>query len=159
MTISKTTLLGVSAIVSVLAFGVGYTVPDGSLGLIGAAEAQGPGSRTCSTRTLYGAYGIKFEGQKIGAGPYASVSRIVFDGIGTFTTNEIARFNGAPVERSFTGPYIVNDDCTGYLDFTSHLSNPPHEVHGNFVIVDAGREFFILDNEEGWASSGVGKRQ
>ena len=121
-------------------------------------QGGGPGSQTCSERTLQGAYGIRFEGTKLGVGLFVSVSRITFDGHGRFTTNEIARFNGSLVQRTFTGPYVVNDDCTGYLDFSSNLTNPPHEALGNFVIVDNGQEFFVLDNEDGWAASGVGKR-
>ena len=89
---------------------------------------------------------------------FASVSRIVFDGQGQFTTSEVGRFNGGLVQRTFTGPYTVNADCTGFLDFSSNLTNPPHEAHGNFVIVDEGREFFVVDNEDGWAAGGVGKR-
>jgi hypothetical protein len=126
--------------------------------LLPEAQAQEQGARRCSVKTLKGAYGIKFEGQKIGFGPFVSVSRISFDGNGTFSTSEIGRFNGDLVQRTFTGPYTVNDDCTGFLDFTSHLSNPPHEAHGDFVIVNNGQEFFVVDNEEGWAASGVGKR-
>ena len=62
------------------------------------------------------------------------------------------------VQRTFSGPYTVNDDCTGFLDFSSGLSNPPHQAHGEFVIVNNGQEFFVVDNEEGWAASGVGKK-
>ncbi len=87
-----------------------------------------------------------------------SVSRITFDGNGVFTTSEIGRFNGALVQRTFTGAYDVNDDCTGSLDFSSNLSNPPHEALGNIVVVNNGQEFFLVDNEDGWAASGVGKR-
>ena len=121
-------------------------------------QGNGPGSQRCSLRTLQGAYGIRFEGTKLGTGLFVSVSRITFDGQGQFTTNEIGRFNGTLVQRSFTGPYTVNEDCTGYLDFSSNLTNPPHQAHGDFVIVDQGQEFFVLDNEDGWAASGVGKR-
>ncbi len=78
--------------------------------------------------------------------------------MGTFTTNEIGRFNGNLIDRTFTGPYTVNNDCTGFLDFSSTISVPPHDAHGNFVIVDEGKEFFVVDNEEGWAANGVGKR-
>ena len=62
------------------------------------------------------------------------------------------------MERTFTGPYTVNADCTGFLDFSSNLTTPPHDVLGNFVIVEQGRETYFLDNEEGWAAIGVGKR-
>ncbi len=121
-----------------------------------AQEDRGP--RRCSARTLKGGYGIKFEGQKINVGPYASVSRITFDGEGHFTTSEIGRFNGNPVDRTFLGPYTVNEDCTGFLDFSSNLTNPPHIAHGDFVIVDEGKQFFVVDNEEGWAASRVGRK-
>ncbi len=125
--------------------------------LLPSASAQEPGRR-CSLKTLKGAYGVKFEGQKLGTGPFVSVARITFDGNGTFTTNEIGRFNGELIERTFTGPYVVNEDCTGFLDFDSNITDPPHDAHGNFVIVDNGQEFFVVDNEDEWAANGVGKK-
>src|SRR5436853_5989601 len=65
-----------------------------------AQEDRNSGSRRCSARTLKASYGIKFEGQKLNTGPFVSVSRITFDGVGQFTTNEIGRFNGNPVLRT-----------------------------------------------------------
>lgn len=121
-------------------------------------QGNGPGSQTCSAETLHGSYGIRFEGSKLGAGLYVSVSRITFDGHGQFTVSEIGRSNGSLVQRIFTGPYVVNSDCTGFLDYSSNLTDPPHEAHGNFVIVNQGQEFYIIDNEDGWEASGVGKR-
>ncbi len=133
--------------------GRGFFVVDTS---VQAQSNSNPGR--CSNRTLNGAYGIKFEGQKIGTGHFVSVARITFDGNGNFTTNEIGRFNGNLIQRTFTGPYTVNEDCTGFLDFSSTITNPPHEAHGNFVIVNEGKEFFVVDNEDGWAANGVGKK-
>lgn len=135
----------------------------GALEIVPAASAQvtkapPAAARRCSVHTLKGSYGIKFDGQKIGAGPFASVSLVTFDGEGTYTTSEIGRFNGAPVQRTFTGPYTVREDCTGFLDFSSNLTNPPHEAHGDFVIVDGGQEFFVVDSEDGWVADGVGKK-
>ncbi len=161
MTISRRLIFGVFCLIGVFAAGfVGRGLVDsGSIDIVSSVQAQGnSGSRRCSLRTLHGAYGIKFEGQKVVGGPFVSVSRITFDGMGTFTTNEIGRFNGSLVQRTFTGPYTVNDDCTGFLEFSSTISVPPHEAHGNFVIVDEGKEFFVVDNEEGWAANGVGKK-
>ena len=154
-------IVGACCLVGMFASGFllrGFVAP---VSLVPHAQAQagnGPGSRKCSSQTLKGAYGIKFEGQKLETGPFVSISRVTFDGEGTFTTNEIGRFNGNPIQRTFTGPYTVNEDCTGFLDFSSSLTNPPHEAHGNFIIVDGGKEFFVVDNEDGWAASGVGKR-
>jgi len=163
MKISRTSLRNACCLISIFMCGFmlrGWVRP-GSVSLISSAQAQadkGPGSRKCSTRTLIGAYGIKFEGRSLLGGPFVSISRITFDAAGQFTTNEIGRFNGEPIDRTFTGPYTVNDDCTGFLDFSSDLSDPPHEAHGDFVIVDGGKEFFVVDNEEGWAANGVGKK-
>ena len=129
-------------------------------GVTGVLAQNKPGAgKKCSEKTLNGSYGIRFDGQKINTGPIASISRIVFDGDGTFTTSEHGTFAGAVLERAFTGPYTINDDCTGKLDFSSNITVPPHEAHGDFVIVDEGKEFYIVDIEAGWAASGVGKRQ
>ena len=123
-----------------------------------AQVAKGPGSRRCSSRTLQGAYGVKFEGQRVGLGNLAAVARITFDGEGNFSTNEIGRFNGNPVQRTFTGLYAVDEDCTGFISYTSTLTGAPREVRGDFVIVDGGKEIFFLDNSDNWVASGVGKR-
>jgi hypothetical protein len=138
----------------VLVFSVRDTVSSNAL-----AEQAGK----CSAQTLKGSYGIKFEGIKFGEDNspdrhFVSVSLITFDGRSTFTTSEIGRFQGELVSRTFTGPYFVNADCTGFLDFSSNLSNPPHQAHGDFVITDEGKGFFVLDNEDGWAASGVARR-
>jgi hypothetical protein len=157
MTIKRGLITGTAGL---LLFAAGYTFRSfgtGRLDLLPNVQAQEPG-RKCSLKTLKGAYGIKFEGQRIGQGPLTSVSRVVFDGNGVFTTSEIGTLFGDPLTRTFTGPYVVNDDCTGFLDFTSHITNPPHEAHGDFVIVSNGQEFFIVDSEEHWAANGVGKR-
>jgi hypothetical protein len=164
MKITKGSLAVAGSLICIFATGfmVRGVFSAGTVSLVPSARAQdkdkGPGSHKCSDRTLKGSFGIKFEGTKLGFGPLVSVSRITFDGEGQFTTNEIGRFNGALIQRTFTGPYTVNDDCTGFLDFSSNLTNPPHVAHGDFVIVDEGQEFFVLDNEDGWAATGVGKR-
>ena len=152
----------ITAFCLVCAFVLGFVTRDGigtgDISLVSEVQAQNPNNRRCSNRTLTGAYGIKFEGQKLNTGPIVSISRITFDGAGQFTTNETGRFNGNLIQRTFTGPYTVNEDCTGFLDFSSTITNPPHEAHGDFVIVDGGREFFVVDNEDGWAANGVGKK-
>lgn len=150
-------------VIGLLLFAAGYGLRGLRLSgddLVPNVTAQEPGRR-CSLKTLKGAYGIKFEGQKItgpNAGPIVSVARISFDGNGGFTTSEIARLNGTLIERTFSGPYVVNEDCTGFLDFTSNITDPPHHAHGDFVIVNNGQEFLFMDNEEGWAANGVAKR-
>jgi len=129
-----------------------------------SSDAKAEQAGKCSAQTLKGSYGLKFEGIKFADQNsatdrrFVSVSLITFDGRATFTTSETGRFEGELVSRTFTGPYFVNPDCTGFLDFSSNLSNPPHEAHGDFVIVDEGKGFFVLDNEAGWAAGGVARK-
>jgi hypothetical protein len=142
--------------VFVLGFVSRDAIHNGGLAL--SPPALAADGTNCSLRTLNGAYGIKFEGSSVTKGQYASVSRVTFDGRGQFTINEIGRFNGDPVDRTFTGPYVVNSDCTGYLDYSSTLSNPPHQAHSNFVIVDEAKGLFFTDNEAGWVANGQARK-
>jgi hypothetical protein len=155
---SRTSLAMVVALAG--CFAVGYGLHGIQPALLPAAQADiGIGnSGKCSSVTLKGSYGIKFEGVSLKSGQFASISRIVFDGVNTFSTHEIGSLNGELVERNFTGPYTVRDDCTGFLDFSSTLT-VPHEVHGDFVIIDQGKGFYVVDSEEGWVANGVGTRQ
>jgi hypothetical protein len=106
MKISKKSMLGVFCLLAMfVAVFLWRGVVPANLDVVPVAQAQADsGSRRCSTRTLNGAYGIKFEGQKLNEGPFVSVSRITFNGTGQFTTNEIGRFNGNLVQRSFPDP-------------------------------------------------------
>jgi hypothetical protein len=154
-----------ASLVGVFLLGLGLRdgMEAGRTGLVQQARAAGigPGNRTCNARTLMGAYGIKFDGFSIKTGQPVqldSVSLITFDGFQVFTVSEKGRLNGEAINRTFTGPYVVRSDCTGYLDYTTHLTDPSHPVHGEFVIVDEGKEFFVLDDEDGWQATGIGKR-
>jgi hypothetical protein len=147
-----------------VSFGIGFSL-HGALGFrsVGIVEAYaaglGPGNQRCDAVTLKGLYGIKFDGFSIKTNQQLdSVSRITFDGFQTFTVSETGRFNGEPISRTFTGPYVVRPDCTGYLDYTTNLTDPSHAVHGEFVIVDQGQGFFVLDDEDGWQATGIARR-
>jgi hypothetical protein len=155
---SKKSLVGALTVLGGLGISILCTIVLSATNIAPSAQAQSSSARKCSARTLNGAYGIKFEGQKLGKGPFVSIARIEFDGIGQFSTAEIGRFNGKPIKRTFAGPYKVNEDCTGYLDFDSTITDPSHEAHGDFVIVNGGQEFFVVDNEDDWATNGWGKK-
>lgn len=127
----------------------------------GAEAAQGNGEdtpRACSTHSLRGTYGLKLEGFSP-IGPFASASQVVFDGNGQITGFEIGSINGRIVERAVSGEYTVNPDCRGFIVIPSEvIPGQPHQARGDFVLVDGGREFFIIDNEEGWVLNGMGKK-
>ena len=146
--------------VFLLGLGLHQEIYGGRTGVVEQAHAAA-GNKTCNSHSLTGAYGIKFDGFSIKTGQPVqldSVSLITFDGFQVFTVSERGRFNGAAIDRTFTGPYVVRPDCTGYLDYTTQLTDPAHPVHGEFVIVDDGKEFFVLDDEDGWQATGIGKR-
>ncbi len=115
--------------------------------------------RACSDRTIRGDFGIKFNGASDKGGSIASVTRISFDGTGKFTGSDVSSFGGHIIRRTLTGTYQVNSDCTGKLEFLSSVTIPPHSAPGDFVIVNGGDEFFIINSEEGVTANGVGKRQ
>jgi hypothetical protein len=115
--------------------------------------------RPCSERTIRGDFGIKFNGASDNGGSIASVTRISFDGAGKFTGSDVSSFGGHIIRRTLTGTYRVNSDCTGTLEFLSNVTTPPHTAPGDFVIVNGGDEFFIINSEEGVTANGVGKRQ
>lgn len=160
----KSVAISVSLIgVFLLGLGLREGIEAGRTGLVQRAHAAGigPGNKTCNSHTLTGAYGIKFDGFSIKTGQPVqldSVSLITFDGFQVFTVSERGRFNGEAIDRMFTGPYVVRSDCTGYLDYTTHLTDPLHPVHGEFVIVDEGKEFFVLDDEDSWQATGIEKK-
>jgi hypothetical protein len=131
----------------------------GTADLVPAVHAQAPtAGKRCSARTLKGPYGIKYDGSTAAGDRYASVTLITFDGEGQFDGHDVFSLNGTFIRRTFSGPYTVNADCTGSLVFISFTTNPPHEARGEFVIVDGGQEFFLIDVEAGVIATAVGKR-
>jgi len=112
------------------------------------------GKDNCSNATLQGSYGLHATGTIIGVGDFAAVGRFTFDGKGGLIGKLFVRVNGnnfAPPE--FTGTYSVNPDCTVSDSWggSTHVS----------VIVNEGKEYFILNNTlgEGDTISGEAKKQ
>jgi hypothetical protein len=144
-------------------FSLGFAVRS-SAGPQGGPVGEGHSSeavfsRPCSAATIRGSFGIKFNGVSGAAeGPVASVTLVTFDGIGSFSGSDVSSFSGTIVRRTLTGTYSVDRDCRGKLVFISHISNPPHESPGDFVVVDGGQEFFIINSEDKVTANGVGKR-
>lgn len=109
----------------------------------------------CSTASLNGAYGIKFDGHSP-LGRFVSVSRWSFDGKGKLRASEsfVSEKNG-PETRKIDGSYAVKRDCTFQVSFGSEIVRP-HEAHGDCVLMAAGKQFFCLDVEKRWEITGVG---
>ena len=93
----------------------------------GAAHAVGP----CSNATLDGDYSFTITGQILApakaAGPVAGVAKTHFDGNGNMLQLDHVVHNGvAPIEmwRHGSGPYEVNDDCTGSMTINQEPTDP-----------------------------------
>ncbi len=117
--------------------------------------------RQCSNRTLKGSYGIYADGAVIGVGPTAVIAIFTYDGEGNLTGTGTSKTNGNVAHFTLTGTYTVDADCNAsdVVVFPSG-STADHE----YVIVDNGKEFYLLNTTVGTTTSGnvsvgVGKKQ
>jgi hypothetical protein len=86
------------------------------------------------------------------------VSLWKFDGKGGLKAAESFNSEGTgPSTRTITGSYEINSSCVFKLLFASVLGHP-HDVVGDCVLVDNGREFYCIDVEEGWVATLVAKQ-
>ena len=112
----------------------------------------------CGVESLNGSYGVKFDGHSQNFGRFGSVSLWTFDGKGALKANE--SFNSevtGPGTRTIIGSYEINSNCAFRLLFASVLGHP-HDVVGDCVLVDNGREFYCIDVEVGWVATLTGKQ-
>ena len=114
-----------------------------SLLLAPCAKAQSDDvSRTCSTKTLSGDYGMLIEGIILGPNlQLRTVSMAHFDAAGNLAEVSHVVLNGLPPAEEWkldTATYIVNSNCTGAVTFNTPLGAPPLVVH--FVVAKHGSE-------------------
>jgi hypothetical protein len=124
-----------------------------SLTAVNATQAR----EKCSDATLHGSYGLHATGSIVGDGDLAAVGRFTFDGKGNLTGKLFLRVAGNNVDPpEFTGTYSVSPDCM----MTDTFGPPINSTHVS-VIVNGGKEYFILDTTSGSGHivSGVAKKQ
>src|SRR5262249_36970000 len=100
---------------------------------------------SCTTASFQGAFGYTFTGiTGVDALAFAAVGRWVADGQGSFSGAETASSGGKIFQRTYTGTYKVNSDCTG-----SAMSNDNFgkTVKCDFVIVAGGREIQVIETD------------
>ena len=106
-----------------------------ALRLISIPKVQAQGS--CTIATFQGAFGYTFTGLTgFNALPFAAVGRLVADGQGNLAGAETDSSNGNIFQRTYTGTYKVNADCTGS---ETTIDNFGKTVKCNFVIVAGGQ--------------------
>ena len=118
-------------------------------------------SRSCTNRTLHGSFAFTAQGTTLATlglpapltGTFASSGTAKFDGNGHFELTAISSFAGVVQgPATVTGTYSVNEDCS----YTSQASNG---ASFRAVIVDHGREIFILQTNKGVVITGMAKAQ
>jgi hypothetical protein len=113
----------------------------------------------CKERALKGSFGSRFEGHVVGVGPVVSVGVLIADGEGNVFGHDFASANGLIVNRTATGTYHVNPDCTGSVEATFHTGTPGKVSHIDFIIVDDGNKLFATISDPGTVINGVVERQ
>ncbi len=124
-------------------------IPLICLALFSGATAHAKGQ--CSNATLNGHYGVSASGTIIGVGPFALVGVLEYDGKGNLTGTVFQKVNGNNVEVTLTGAYTVDLSCI--VSDTILASNGGTSTHVS-VIVDSGKEFYILNTTPPTATSG-----
>jgi hypothetical protein len=109
---------------------------------------------TCSNATLKGSWGYYrtgFNNNVEVAGPYAGVGIMFADGNGNAKRRQTVSFNGSYEKNTASFQYQVQSDCTGKL-----LNSSGNEF-AYFVIVDGGKEFYMI-SKNNQTIYGVGKK-
>jgi hypothetical protein len=123
-------------------------------GLVSRVHAEARGA--CSVASLNGAYGFYRTGTTP-AGALAAVGIATFDGKGGGTARQTIRKNGVTTADLFTdppssGPYEVDPDCG------ARFLNPDGSAFAHVVVVDGGKELFILSLSDSNTVYGVMKK-
>ncbi len=124
-------------------------------------KAAGRAKINCTNGTLDGSYGYRMEGTALGIGPSVLVGILTHNYKGTFTGHITASYNGQIVPFiPINGTFKVNNDCTFTQAFELKLdpAAPAVRVTGKAVIVNEGREFFLMNTDQGNLLSGTAKR-
>ena len=126
-----------------------------ALRLISLPKVQAQDS--CTNASFQGAFGYTFTGLTgVNALPFAAVGRLVADGQGNLAGVETDSSNGNIFQRTYTGTYKVNSDCTG-----SEVSydNFGKTVKCDFVIVAGGKEIQVIETDADTAVVGCLRHQ
>ena len=105
--------------------------------------------RRCTNRNIAGDWGYTATGIRTGVGPVAAVGTFTIDPDGNVAGKQTISLNGLVVEETFSGPYVLNEDCTGTV--TVHVVSPVlnRTSHLSFVDVDNINEERAIFTDQG----------
>jgi hypothetical protein len=113
--------------------------------------------RTCSNESLEGAYGFSFNGTT-GLGLVAAVGKISFDGDGNVSGSYSESLGGVIIKGNFVGAYVVHSDCTVSATLMGAKAPSSWSAQAEGVIVDDGRELFLVGTDPGTVVNGELKK-
>lgn len=118
------------------------------------APDRGNSPVQCANGLLNGRYGYEIKGSLAGIGPVALVGTIDHHSSdGTYTGAMTASYNGQIVPfLPFNGNFNVNSDCAGTSSFTLPDGT---KVTTSIVVVERGKQYFIINTDPGNVLSGV----
>jgi hypothetical protein len=118
---------------------------------IAGVRADDRHHRACSEKTLRGSYGF-YRTRTNPTGPLVAVGILFFDGQGNaFARQSISRNGVFTFDVEFDSTYEVAEDCTG-KGFQNGLE------FVRMVVVDGGKEIYMLSETAGNAIYGVAKK-
>ena len=120
-------------------------------------KVQAQAQVSCTSANFQGAYGYTFTGLTgFNALPFAAVGRLMADGQGGVSGVETDSSNGEIFQRTYTGTYKVNPDCTGS---EVSIDNFGKTVKCDFVIVAGGNEIQVIETDTNTAVVGCLRHQ
>lgn len=118
-------------------------------------EANAQVTPSCNNTTIKGSYGINFTGT-FGTQPVAVVGLVNFNGEASFQGTGTLNFNGTiSPNRLVSGNYSVKQDCTLQI-LIEDIDNTISSLNG--VIVDGGKEIFLIQTNPNIVFTGTFKR-
>ena len=118
-------------------------------GLVISGQAQIQPSGTCSNATTNGSYGYAVEGwllpplvSELAAD--AAAGQFTADGAGHFSGADTVSFGGTIENRTITGTYQINANCTGSYIFQDSLGNV---AHFQLVVSPNGQQLSAIETD------------
>lgn len=119
----------------------------------------------CNDASLLGSYAFNVDGANVsaplpgGPGPFAAVGKNTYDGHGHMKGVIVVSSNGVIISATYTGPYHVNSDCTGFKSATLSIGGAVGPtVDFDFVIDNDLREIRMIVSDPGFAVSGSARK-
>jgi hypothetical protein len=112
-------------------------------------------AKTCSSESLEGDYGFSFNGTT-GLGLVAAVGKITFDGDGNVSGTYSESLSGLIIKGNFVG--VVHSDCTVSATLMGAKAPSSWSAQADGVIVNDGRELFLVGTDSGTVVNGALKK-